>query len=265
VLEDLNYELNDTSIHPISHVRRALQGLISYHGCTNRELGQFVKNRKLRCASRMPPREDLIKLLEEEDTRATFKRFAELPPELREHIYKLHFATYPVLETPVEPPITKASRLVRQEALPVFYQICRFHIEFEPYTSDSQLGNVQIQPTAVTRGYFAQLSTIKRKYMENLQAQIIFPKLRSSTSLWGTWWLRLGKLSDGEQRATYIPDTSAGNEDVWTRGRYPELKINVEARLESLVDTMAVKQTGERLVRSELAEILNEAMEETYS
>ncbi|KAK4610446.1 hypothetical protein CLAFUW4_13729 [Fulvia fulva] len=82
-------------------------------------------------------RADFIAQLNTDDDNRTFHGFAKLPPELRVHIYTWLFLSYGEetggLELPVQPPITRVSRLLRKESLPVFYQTCTFQLRLEHY------------------------------------------------------------------------------------------------------------------------------------
>ena len=64
--------------------------------------------------------------LEQADEGTTFHHFLDLPAELRSHVYAHYFSSLPRLEQPVQPPISRVSRLVRQESLPIFYSTCTF-------------------------------------------------------------------------------------------------------------------------------------------
>lgn len=68
---------------------------------------------------------NIIQILQDGDEQATF-RFLDLPPELRVQVYNFYFRSFEHLTEPVQPPISKVCRLLRQEALPVFYKACIF-------------------------------------------------------------------------------------------------------------------------------------------
>lgn len=57
--------------------------------------------------------------------------FEDLPAELRVHIYEFHLQDLKADRIiPTQPPITKVSRLLREESLPLFYKICKFQASF---------------------------------------------------------------------------------------------------------------------------------------
>jgi hypothetical protein len=70
-----------------------------------------------------------VEVLEAADEEAEFSRVEDLPLELRVHIYTLYFRSLQKLEEPTPPLISKVSRLVREESLPVFYNTCTFVVK----------------------------------------------------------------------------------------------------------------------------------------
>lgn len=94
------------------------------------ELMRFIRNRGLPLPD--TPEADraaCVKILEAADENQSFPRFTELPPELRERIYKLYLAEMPeVLLFPAQPPLTRTCKLLRHEALPLFYQATAFKL-----------------------------------------------------------------------------------------------------------------------------------------
>lgn len=117
-----------------------------YDGCTNRELAAFLKQRGGRTTPRTPKREVLISTLEKMDEDATFHKFEDLPAEIRLRIYAAHFDWIAsnkkddedltddvqdyecTLDFPNPPPITQVNKLLRQEALPLFFQTFVFEL-----------------------------------------------------------------------------------------------------------------------------------------
>ena len=73
----------------------------------------------------------LLELIEKHDDDITFD-LLRLPPELRSRIYEYHFDSLPTLPLQAhQPPICLATRLLRNEALPLFYSRCRFVLEYQ--------------------------------------------------------------------------------------------------------------------------------------
>lgn len=106
------------------------RGLISYDQCSIAELQKFAIDRSIQRWFPTPPnRRALITKLERANDAATFDPFEDLPPELRTRIYKLYFESLELPALPAQPPLTEVSRLVRKEALPLFYSCSTFQIQ----------------------------------------------------------------------------------------------------------------------------------------
>ncbi|KAK5698586.1 hypothetical protein LTR17_023537 [Elasticomyces elasticus] len=96
-----------------------------------RELRTFVEDRRITVpeGTKLTSKRTCVDLLEADDKERTLHGFMDLPPELRATIYGRHMATNPQnLRCPVQPPVTRASRLLRTEALPVFYESHTFDV-----------------------------------------------------------------------------------------------------------------------------------------
>ncbi|KAK4549783.1 hypothetical protein LTR36_005084 [Oleoguttula mirabilis] len=109
---------------------RMQRGLLSYESCSACELRTFSKTRKLVQQSAYSRDADMVAVLEKADDERKFGRFMDLPSELREYIYTLHFQDVgeALPYTPQHPPITLVSHQVREEALPLCYSMCTFLI-----------------------------------------------------------------------------------------------------------------------------------------
>ncbi|PPJ51341.1 hypothetical protein CBER1_08616 [Cercospora berteroae] len=102
--------------------------LLSYFGCSVTELQQYVTARGLQLEqSRRSLVNKLVTALETADANPSFDHFLDLPPELRVLIYGFYMSSFDsTLQSPTQPPLTKVSRLIRQESLPIFYNTCTF-------------------------------------------------------------------------------------------------------------------------------------------
>ena len=106
---------------------RRLRGLLHYEPLPVITLRRYCAQRSLPSGIDLTKIE-LITELEAEDDEGVFDRFTALPPELRVRIYRLYFKSFNALHAPEQPPITRVSRLLRGESLPIFYQSCHFRI-----------------------------------------------------------------------------------------------------------------------------------------
>lgn len=102
---------------------RAQRGLPFYDDMSYHELHRFCQSRRIKLPldDERHDRNRLQSILEQADEDATFDRFLDLPPELRVRIYEMHKASLDFGDFSVAPPITSVSKLVRVEALSVFF------------------------------------------------------------------------------------------------------------------------------------------------
>jgi hypothetical protein len=121
---------------PASRVRelyiRFQRGLICYEGLSIRELRRFAAQRGLAVSTEATRNsfKALRAILEKADDDATFERFSDLPPELRQIVFLHYFDSLADRKVRYkrQPPITLVSRTLREEALPLFYERCEFTI-----------------------------------------------------------------------------------------------------------------------------------------
>lgn len=107
-------------------VGRCQRGLLSYEKYGGDELRGFFQARKLSLSSKNATVASLARALEQADDDATFPRFMELPAELRNNIYELHFRDYDKISTQHrQPPLTMVPQ-IRAESLPLFYGCVTF-------------------------------------------------------------------------------------------------------------------------------------------
>lgn len=103
------------------------------------ELQQFCASRKIPFPKVPSGKAELILVLENADDNPHFEGFSELPAELRVRIYEFHFESAyergTFLGPPGQAPITRVSRLLRKESLPVFYDVVRFPFSTYPLSS----------------------------------------------------------------------------------------------------------------------------------
>lgn len=110
---------------------RCQRGLMSYEGLSLNELKLYVAQRALPPILSQKKTVSILKAqLEQADDETTFSRFSDLPPEIRQIIYNLHFKFLDTCTSTnkYQPPITLASRGIRHESLPLFYECCEFSV-----------------------------------------------------------------------------------------------------------------------------------------
>lgn len=93
-----------------------------------KDLLHFVRDRGL-LMPEQGQRRALVEVLCHADLYGTFARLNDLPPELRSRIYSMYLSEFAdVLELPTQPPLARASRQLRKEVLPLFYQTTTFKL-----------------------------------------------------------------------------------------------------------------------------------------
>lgn len=136
---------------------RAQRGFLPYDIYSLFELKGFAKSRKISLPHGRLSASVLIQQLERADDNATFSRFSDLPPELRQVVFEWYFVSisqeFPLL-TFKQPHVTMVSRLFRKEALPLFYRLCTFELEIMTCQSFPQdLYRVKKRPACVFEGH----------------------------------------------------------------------------------------------------------------
>lgn len=128
-------QAKDWTVHSLSGwLRRRELQLLDYDRCSSKELATFIRDRQIpifpvtahehanEANTQWPIRRRAIKALEDADHALSFHRFLDLPSELRNLVYELHFQDFPhALEVPAKPPIARTSQFVQRESLPLLY------------------------------------------------------------------------------------------------------------------------------------------------
>ncbi|KAK5127365.1 hypothetical protein LTR85_006704 [Meristemomyces frigidus] len=112
-------------------VKRMQKGLrLHLHGdSTHEELYAEVEAADVELSNAKATRQELIAVLDTIESQRTFHQFAELPPELRQRIYTFAFSYSDNASHLQQPAVSRASKLLRTECLPVFYEVNRFGLD----------------------------------------------------------------------------------------------------------------------------------------
>lgn len=139
----------------IQTIGRFQRHLLSYRQCTLQELIVFCENRHL--TPKVKTISSLSNTLEQADDEATFDRFLDLPPELRNTIYAMHFSDFDTVpEIHHQPPIALASSQLRKETRELFYSCGTFRVSVH---RDYPLGTYEKFLSPDTVQMVQQLST----------------------------------------------------------------------------------------------------------
>ncbi|KAK4549766.1 hypothetical protein LTR36_005067 [Oleoguttula mirabilis] len=160
-LQAAGYPLKSNTDKPtmLHYGERIERNLLCYYPRTDAELRTFARDRRLsidggRGAYR---KRAMVEGLMAADDEQRFRRFLDLPPELRNEVYRWHMAAFPDgLLTPAQPPLTGTSRLVRRESLPLFHEDCRFDVRaayFSGMESDDEA-----EPISKSHGFVEALT-----------------------------------------------------------------------------------------------------------
>jgi len=126
----------------VAHLRalyvRWQRGLMSYEGLSIRELKLYAAQRQLPAhLNKKVTLTELKSQLEQADEDVTF-RLSDLPPELRNIIFSYYFDSVVEFRSVFlrrQPPITYASRIIRRETLPLFFERFGFTFDYSLYAN----------------------------------------------------------------------------------------------------------------------------------
>ena len=229
---------------------RRERGLLSYEAYKIAELREFCSQRNVQLA-RNAKKAEVVSVLEAEDENATFDRFLDLPAELRNYVYSLHFETLEIDCPSIPPPITYVSRQLRQESLALFFSTCTPTFVFctRRYLTSfwgARRTKLQIQPGYLTSKFFLRAP---QTYVENIRKF----RLRSVVCPPGfwvdtTWYVEIEagskQVNVSTGRAKCLPrDVPAG---------FDAAREGLEARIKAEFEAVVVREGYLRLSKSGL-------------
>jgi hypothetical protein len=152
-LRDGNYSVlksvNNTRLRAL--YIRCQRGLLSFEGMPSHELRLHAARRGLTVA----PNATLTSIkaqLEQADDDATFDRFTDLPPEIRQIIFQYYMDDTLARRKPksiYQPPLTMTSRMIRRETLPMFFDCWDTELS-SLFTESPTLTPYKFRPSATT-------------------------------------------------------------------------------------------------------------------
>lgn len=271
-IKQLRQNLNDAFFHfkssanrtrLIELVARSERRLLSYEACSANELKSFCLQRRLQIGEEKG-NVRLVQLLEAADDQRTFEGFLDLPPELRNQIYSMHFEDFEDLERPTPPPVTLANRQLRRESLILFYKTCRFSIlsQYEYDRQDREVWNPNTWELGAAAAVFARAP---KECLDNLHHLVVTLKISEPIFRWGAryvrypdppwymqWSVDLGSEKDDKVKV----EKGNGRYDgrlyaklSQTRKKHVE---TFEERMTELFKTIGSRAEGRRLRREDL-------------
>lgn len=211
------------------------------------ELRKFILLRRLGPPPKGASKRTLISLLWDADDNPSFDRFTQLPPELRVRIYELMFQgshvhgldedLYPshfnyALHS--QPAITKTNRLLRKEALPVFYDTADAHV-FAPSVHMKLPGSVLLDAPVSVVANFRKI----KMHASNLE--------KHGPAMNGDWKIELAGKGK-EAQVEYVPKYDDEVEDAGYR-------MQVEAEIRQILQKMEAREGTVKLSRADVAEL----------
>jgi hypothetical protein len=226
---------------------------LSYEAYKIAELREFCSQRNVRLA-RDAKKAEVVRLLEKEDENAPFDRFLDLPAELRNHIYSLHFETFDIEQPSIPPPIAYVSRQLRQESLALFFSTCTPTFKFGtrrflPYSWGVRLTKLQIRPGYLTSNFFLRAP---QTYTGNIR-KFHLRSVVCPTGFWvdTTWYVEIEagskQVNVSTGRAKCLPQYIPHGFDAAREG----LEARIKAEFEAVVarkGNLKLSQVGLRTV-----------------
>ncbi|KAM0715352.1 hypothetical protein Q7P37_008850 [Cladosporium fusiforme] len=226
-------------------VGRFQRGLLSYRSCTGNELRMFCRDRHL--APKRPLPFGLIDALQRADDEALFPKFLALPAEIRNAIYELHvrsFGDVPAVHR--QPPVTMASRQLRSESLPLFYECATFTFICE-YQPDEQVSTIHFN-------YYEETKTTNMKKMPQANLDLIKRLKFCFYNIVGLSWCDI--LLDYStnlqlQQRISVSDTSPGR---FSNHRHESQLVHLESNLRKTIQMQnnIQKEGGLKLRKADL-------------
>lgn len=223
-------------------LQRQDRGLPCYDRCSDKELKRFTTARNLQCYLESNKSEQMSKLLRdlaiqtltEADDNPSFNKFMDLPPELRIRIYEYYNREFPdALYFPTKPPLSRISRQVRQEMLPVFFSTHEFTLSLVRHRSDTTV----FRPSDQTYIWLSQLSPADVAEISRLNIFVSDRRNRTANSSVGV----VGRIEmwldswGGASRLWAFSGDDRNFETVWTRELKQRLRQELLACLNDLV------------------------------
>ena len=173
-LEDHGFRCRENANKAVASdaVGRYQRGLMSYEGLNVSELRSLCKAKGVSSKAKTASR--LARALEKADDNATF-RLLELPPEIRNLIYELHFSDLGEISTSyAQPPLALASRQLRAEALPLFLGSATFvctidnTLLFDMYFSGNHFMECTSKLLSMPSASLSQIRNFKLTWKESI-------------------------------------------------------------------------------------------------
>ncbi|KAK3702012.1 hypothetical protein LTR37_015126 [Vermiconidia calcicola] len=250
-LNNRNYLFKSSSKKPrlMRLASRAQRCLPSYENCSIKELKAICAQQRLQLSG-SEKKQDIVDRLELEDEAKTFNGFLDLPAELRNVIYSMHFDEFEAMDIPFPPPITTVSKQLRQETLLLFFRSCIFAVDmWNPGVRYGMFEQRRMDASWATRQVFTRLPA---SYLGSIrQLQIKAPVLTQ----WGwrkTRWAVDLRTSDGTISVQPFERRYYDDAETLDQERHPGFREKVEGQLKQEFGAIAARHGEMKLKRADL-------------
>jgi hypothetical protein len=227
--------LQETAKRFLSYQR----GLPWYNSCKIDELRRFCKDRFLvQPGQKSLKKADLVELLNDADEAPAFRHFMDLPPELGVLVYTFHFESFYPMQAPAQPPVSRVCRILRKEALPVFYQTCTFRMCLHLDSGDCKCHSLN------DHCFYKRIPENHLRMIKKIDFTILirFAMFSQYRVTWSVDFRKVEQVVDDPQYAS------------WVRRYEPPLISSITAKLTDFVRALDSRDAGRGLFRSDVAQ-----------
>ena len=240
----------------IKLLTRCERGLLSYDGCSTKELKRFCERRRLTLGKKTT-RKEIIHLLELKDDCATFDRFVDLPAELRNMVYTKHYGSFKPLRYPIPPPVTAVSQQIRKATRLLFYRSCTIKVQLSVKNALSRSWGQRLPRS---QGVYAEAATTRlfskgpQSMIGNVRKlELTGPVFLSQHWVAARWCVN---LDDRREPLVISVGESICNRRV-DRRELQAAKDKIEAQLEVAFQAFTQREENERLRQADLQLLLS--------
>ncbi|KAJ9619591.1 hypothetical protein H2203_008371 [Taxawa tesnikishii (nom. ined.)] len=227
------------------------RGLLDYKKYAIPELRKFAKGRNINVRG-ISKKSEIINRLEDDDGNKSFPQFQKLPLELRLMVYEYSMSRLTddkhTISDYIQPAVTRVSRMIRNESLPVFYAINRFALFVE--SSRTNWYNLCSKIDMVTRAFLAVTNEQNLRHIRHLAlVRIVKPRHRAAFQ---EGWIDVDLSS---KRCASCPVTTSASYHLSYAEKNGQVSVHADvlSTLENLARTPGVGNFG----RNEMEAIAN--------
>ncbi|KAF7186787.1 hypothetical protein HII31_11884 [Pseudocercospora fuligena] len=272
----------------ITEKHRLDTGKLNYAACNEAELKKFVIDRLGAKEANGAKKSDLVAKLEAADEELEFKRFLDLPTELRDRIAvfymggfgRQNFVKHPTvsgqlqadyserlrligLDHPTQPPLTRVNRQLRSELLPSFYKTCVFNMYFcYTYNATGPRSREVCRIHPDTKDWLQQVGGGNIKYLRNIRLSVMFANTMHTRYQDASTCFVYDLRIDAPKKRQALTSFEWGQ---WGRPEsfYDAARARVEPALKQWVKEINIRE-GQAKVRFEDVEGLRQAVQSSF-